>query len=225
MHANLRRLHASSSTATGRARALLLARACVNPRLGPAVFMAAVGDHAWRKLYDEADDDELSRVPSWHDGPRVAVPDLLRATGRGGARGRPPAARDDTAARAEIAARRRERAAAHAEALREVLAAAPGAELSAAAARVALTALMAASRSPVGGPRRARRSAHRDGLACTLFHVLGRTGVLRAPTWRVWLPGRVVMFHPAGTRVTAPALLSPDTDISVTVRMTGGGVA
>lgn len=225
MHANLRRLHASSSSATGRTRALLLARACLDPRWGPAVFMAAVGDHAWRKLYGEADDDELPRVPSWRDGPRVAVPDLLRATGRAGARGRPPAARDDTAARAEIHARRIERAAAHAEALREVLAATPGTELSAAAARVALTALMAAIRTPAGGPRRARRSAHRDGLACTLFHAPGHTGVLRAPTWRVWLPGRAMVFHQTGTRVAAPAVLSPDTDVSVAIRMTSGGVA
>jgi hypothetical protein len=90
MHANLRHLHASTSTATGRARALLLARACLDPRLGPAVFSAAVGDHSWRKLYDEADD--LPRVPAWRDGPTVVVPDLLRATGRAGARGRPPAA-------------------------------------------------------------------------------------------------------------------------------------
>nr|WP_230862819.1 DUF2397 family protein [Amycolatopsis camponoti] len=119
MHANLRRLHASSSTATGRARALVLARACLDPRLGPAVFSAAVGDHSWRKLYDEADDDDLPRVPAWRDGPTVVVPDLLRATGRAGGRGRPPAARDDTAAREEISRQRRERTLEHDEALRE----------------------------------------------------------------------------------------------------------
>ncbi|MEO3809822.1 DUF2397 family protein [Sphaerisporangium sp. B11E5] len=224
MHANLRRLHASSWTATGRARALQLARACLDPRLGPAVFMAAVGDHAWRKLYGEADDEDLLRVPSWRDGPTVTVPELLRATGRTGARGRPPAARDDTAARAEIEARRRERAAAHTDALHEVLAAAPGAQLSADAARLALAALMAASRGTAGDAKRTRRSAHRDGLACTLFHVPGHVGVLRAPTWRVWLPGRAVVFHPAGTRATTPIVKGDDAD-AVALRLVRGGAA
>ncbi|OOC08164.1 hypothetical protein B0293_04710 [Amycolatopsis azurea DSM 43854] len=46
------------------------------------------------------------------------MPDLLRATGAGG-RGRPPAARDDTAAREEISGQRRERTLEHDEALRE----------------------------------------------------------------------------------------------------------
>lgn len=225
MHANLRRLHASSSTASGRARALLLARACADPQWGPAVFLAAVGDHPWRKLYGEADDDELPRVPSWHDGPPVPVPELLRTTGRAGARGRPPAARSDAAARAEIQARREERAAAHANALREVLAASPGACLSAEAARVALTTLMAASRMPAGGRRRDRRSAHRDGLACSLFHVPGHIGVLRAPTWQVWLPGRALVFHPAGTRVSPPAPTTSDLDIAPQMRMVSGDIA
>ncbi|GAA3439597.1 DUF2397 domain-containing protein [Kutzneria kofuensis] len=225
MHANLRRLHASSSTATGRARALLLARACTDRTLGRAIFLAAVGDHPWRKLYDEADDDDLPRIPSWRDGPTVTVPDLLRATGRAGARGRPPAARDDTAARAEIDARRRERAAAHLDALREVLAASPGSPLSTAAARVALATLMAATRAPAGGPYRARRSAHRDGLACTLFHVPGQIAVLRAPAWRVWLPDRAMVFHPAGTRASTPPVTSPDTDTPVIMRVSSGGVA
>ncbi|WP_370964688.1 DUF2397 family protein [Amycolatopsis sp. cg9] len=123
MHANLRRLRASSSTAAGRARTLVLARACLDPRLGPAVFSAAVGDHSWRELYDEADDDDLPRVPAWRDGPTVVVPDLLRATGRSGGRGRPPSARDDTAAREEISRQRRERTLEHDEALRNAFSA------------------------------------------------------------------------------------------------------
>lgn len=225
MHANLRRLHASSSTATGRARALLLARACADPQFGQAVFQAAVGDHGWRKLYDDADDDDLSRVPSWRDGPTVAVPDLLWATGRAGARGRPPAARDDSAARAEVDARRKARAAAHAEALRELLAVPPGEQLSETAARIALATLMAATRAPAAGQRRARRSAQRDGLACTLFHVPGYVGVLRAPTWRVLVPGRVIVFHQAGTRAAAPPLISPDLETTIIVRIADGGAA
>lgn len=225
MHANLRRLHASTSTATGRARALLLARACADPRLGQAVFLAAVGDHPWRKLYGEADDSDLTRVPSWRDGPSVAVPDLLRATGRAGARGRPPAARDDSAARAEVQARRRERAAAHAEALREILESAPGDALLSGAARVALTSLMAASRTPARGPRRFRRTAHRDGLACTLFRIPGHVGVLRAPTWSVHLPGRAVVFHRVGARPAVPGHAIPDLDEAATVRMAPGGAA
>lgn len=225
MHANLRRLHTSSSTATGRARALLLARACADPELGPAVFLAAVGDHPWRKLYGDADDGDLTRVPSWREGPTVAVPELLRTTGRAGARGRPPAARDDSAARAEIESRRKERAAAHADALREVFAAEPGALLSSGAGRVALTALMAAVRTPAGGPRRDRRTAQRDGLACTLFRVPGHVGALRAPTWHVRLPGRAVVFHRAGTRAAPPAPVISDTDDVVVMHIARGGAA
>src|ERR1700754_255620 len=44
MEANLRRLHASSASATARARARQLARACADPRHGQAVFLAGVGD-------------------------------------------------------------------------------------------------------------------------------------------------------------------------------------
>ncbi|UOY03714.1 DUF2397 family protein [Blastococcus sp. PRF04-17] len=219
MHANLRRLHASSATATGRARALQLARACADPRFGPAVFLAAVGDHPWRKLYGEADDDELMRAPSWWDGPPVEVPDLLRAVGRTGARGRAGAARDHAAARAEVAARRAARRARHAAAVREVLAAAPGAELSDGAARVALAALLAAARIRAAGPRRDRRSAQRDGLACTLFRVPGHVGLVRAPTWKVWLPGRAVVFHAVGTRVAAPQMTAPDPDARAGIRL------
>lgn len=225
MHANLRRLHASSSSATSRARALQLARACADPRLGPAVFLAAVGDHPWRKLHGDADDTDLPANPAWRGGPTVAVPELLRATGRAGSRGRPPAARDDASARAEIAGRRRQRAADHVAALREVLAGAPGEALSPAAGRVALTALMAAVRAGASGPRRDRRTAHRDGLACSLFVVPGRTGTLRTATWRLWLPGREIVFHEAGTRAAAPQRVTADPGGRVDVRLLRGGVA
>ena len=201
MHANLRRLHTSTGTATSRARALALARACATSDLAPALFLAALGDHPWRKLHDDADDDDLPRVPSWRAGPTVEVPELLRLTGRSGARGRPAAPRDDTAARAEIEQRRRHRQAQHDAALREVLAASPDAVLSELAARLAMNALMAAARSRPTGPR---RTATRDGLACTLYRVPGSIGALRAPTWRVWLPGRVPVFHQPGAVAGRP---------------------
>jgi hypothetical protein len=203
MHANLRRLHSSSGQATSRVRALAMAKACdASPHLAPALFVAALGDHPWRKLHGEADDDDLPRVPSWHAGPPVMVPDLLRLTGRSGARGRPAAPRDDAEARVEVEARRRLRQDQHAKALREVLTASPGASLSEPAARLALSALMAAARQVPSGPA---RSAARDGLACTLFFTPGTTGALLAPTWRVWLPGRSPVFHAVGSAVPAPA--------------------
>lgn len=225
MHANLRRLHASSAAATSRSRALLLARACADPRLGPLVFLAAIGDHPWRKLYGDADDEDLGGLPSWRGGPTVTVPELLRTTGRAGARGRPPAARDDSAARAEVAERRRLRAEEHSAALTEILAARPGELLSAAAGRVALASLMAAVRALVSGARQDRRSAQRDGLACSLFVVPGETGRLRTSSWQLWLPGRVIVFHAAGTRVTSPEVGRRDTDDVVDIRFVAGGVA
>jgi uncharacterized protein (TIGR02677 family) len=203
MHANLRRLHTSTGTATSRARALALARACAASDLAPALFLAALGDHPWRKLHGDADDDELVRVPSWRAGPTVEVPDLLRLTGRTGARGRPAASRDDTAARGEVAQRRRLRQQQHEAALSEVLTASSGAVLSESAARLAMAALMAAARSGATGPR---RTAASDGLACTLFHAPDSAGVLRAPTWRVLLPGRVPVFHQQGSAAAEPTL-------------------
>jgi uncharacterized protein (TIGR02677 family) len=201
MHANLRRLHTSTGTATSRTRALALAKACATSCLAPALFLAALGDHSWRKLHGDADDDELTRVPSWRAGPTVEVPDLLRLTGRTGARGRSAAPRDDTAARAEVAQRRRLRQQQHEAALREVLAASPDTVLSESAARLAMTALMAAARSGATGPR---RTATHDGLACTLFHAPDSTGALCAPTWRVLLPGRVPVFHQQGSVAANP---------------------
>jgi uncharacterized protein (TIGR02677 family) len=221
MHANLRRLHASTGTATSRGRALQLARACGDPTYGTAVFLAAVGDHPWRKLYGEADDEDLVRNPAWRDGPQVTVPELLRATGRTGGRGRAPAARDDSAAREEVLARRAERARQHAEALTEVLAAGLAQPLSARAAQVAFAALMAAVRTTPTLRHRDRRVATRDGLACTLFHCPGRTGVLLAPTWKVLTPDRVAVFHAPGTRATAPGETSVDSADVAAVRRIG----
>lgn len=209
MHANLRRLHTSGGAASSRARALVLARACADPENGTAIMLAALGDHSWRKLKGAADDDELTRNPPWRDGPDVEVPDLLRATGRTGSRGRTPAARDDTEARAVVAARRSERLAAHADALAEVLAAEPDEPgqprkpLSDAAARLAYGALMSAVRAQ---PIRDRRTAELDGLGCTVWHTGAGTGELVAQTWRVLLPGRLPVFHRRGTAAARPAV-------------------
>ena len=219
MHANLRRLHSSTGTATSRARALALARACATSDLAPALFLAALGDHPWRKLHGDADDDDLARVPSWRAGPAVEVPELLRQTGRTGARGRPAAPRDDTAARAEVEQRRQRRQEQHDAALREILAASPDAVLSESAARLAMDTLMAAARSGPAGPR---RTANLDGLACTLFRVQGSTGALRAPTWRVWLPGRVPVFHrPGAAAVTPPVSIADDRELRALVVVEG----
>lgn len=201
MHVNLRRLHSSSGTATNRTRALSLARAVLTDGIGVQVFQAAVGDHPWRKLYGTADEDEAGRNPSWRGGPSVPVPELLRVRGRSGARGRGAAPRDDAAARAEVEEARTQRRAIHHAALAEVLASVPGQTLSTPAARAALAALMAASRTP---PRGVRRTATVDGLSCTLVHVGDTTGmatgVLVASTWRVFLPGRIPLFHPQGRK-------------------------
>lgn len=195
MHVNLRRLHSSSGTATNRGRALALARACLNPAYGTAIFLAVLGDHSWRKLYGEADDFDAARIRSWRDGPFVQVPELLRATGRSGARGSVPAARDDAEARELVKARREQREAEHAEAISEVLGTPAGMPMSERAARVALVSLLAAVRA---GSSDGRRTAARDGLGCTLFHTGTSAGRLVAPTWRVLTPGRVPLFHAPG---------------------------
>lgn len=71
-------------------------------------------------------------------------------------------------------------------------------------------ALLAAARSGVTGDR---RTATRDGLACTLFHVGQGIGVLAAPTWRVLTPGRVPVFHLPGVHAQLPAVATiPDLD-------------
>lgn len=203
MHLNLRRLHTSVGTATSRTRALALARAAADPDLGTQIWQAALGDHPWRKLYGEAEDDESSRNPSWRGGPQVLVPELLRTIGRTGGRGRGGSARDDTRARTEVAAARERRREQHARAVSEVLDARPGDTLTEAAARVALAALIAAARSAATG---SRRTAARDGLACTMFHTGLGVGELVSPTWHVLLPGRVAVFHRPGRRPSAAAL-------------------
>ena len=203
MHANLRRLHTSSGTASSRTRALALAQAAAHPGLGTQIWQAALGDHPWRKLYGETDDDESVRNPSWRGGPQVQVPDLLRSAGRAGPRGKGGSARDDTRARADIAAARQLRREQHAAALREVLDPCAGAPLTATGARVALAALMSAARANATGPC---RTAACDGLACTLIHTGTGTGELCAPTWRVLLPGRFPLFHLPGQRPSATAL-------------------
>jgi hypothetical protein len=192
MHVNLRRLHSSSGTATSRSRALALARACASPEHGTAMLLAVLGDHAWRKLHGAADDADDPRIRPWRDGSSVEVPELLRTTGRTGAPGRAPAARDDTQAREAVRAARERRAAEHATAIAEILGAAEGTLLSEQAGRVALAALVAAVRSPMS---RGRRTATRDGLSCTLFVDPARSGLLATAIWRVLTPGRVLVFH------------------------------
>jgi uncharacterized protein (TIGR02677 family) len=210
MHANLRRLHTSSGTATSRARALTLARACGNQDFGSAIALAALGDHGWRKLHGEADDTELPRVLSWASGPQVAVPDLMRLVGRGGSRGRAPAARDDSTARTIVERLRAERAAEHRRLVDEILATVPGGPLSAGAAQVALDTLMATVRQ---APRSGVRVVTRDGLACTMAKVLSpqRRPALHGPSWSVWTPGREVVFHRPGTTVPRSDVIE-DTD-------------
>jgi uncharacterized protein (TIGR02677 family) len=210
MHANLRRLHSSAGYATGRARALLLARACLDQRYGTAILHAALGDHPWRKLYGEADDTELASNPTWRGGPAVDVPDLLRTTGRTGARGRAPAARDDSSARAAVQAARQRRLAEHAAAIEEILATAPGQPLSVRAAEVALASLMTAVRIGVTPGTTDRRTGTRDGLSCTLFHTGAGVGVVRAPSWRVLLPGRLPIFHRPGQWIAVPRQATAD---------------
>lgn len=201
-YTNLRRLHTSGASGTSRARAIVLAKACLDPGLGSQVYLAALGDHPWRKLHGETDDPGVGRTPPWRDGPRAVLPPGLRSHGRSDNRGRAASPVDDTVARAVVAALRQERRRVHRESLREILAAAPGAVLSHPAARVAAEVLMQAARQ---APRSDRRHAARDGLACTIFWTGDDAGVLRAPSWRVWLPGRVVVFHEGGTRAVAPA--------------------
>jgi hypothetical protein len=220
MHANLRRLHTSAGAATSRSRALRLAAACGHPDLGTAIALAALGDHPWRKLYGDADDDDLSRVLSWAAGPPAPTPELLALTGRGGARGRVPAARDDGAARAAVEANRARRAAEHAAAVAEVLAAPAGARLSQRAAAAALDALLAAARrSSVRGVR----TAEKDGLACTLVVAAGpvESFAVGGPTWTVWTPGRVAVFHRPGT--LADVVAAGDDTEAVARLVTGAG--
>ena len=215
MHSNLRRLHTSGGTATNRTRALTLAKACRDTTHGPAIAVAVLGDHSWRKLYGASDDTDLTRIPSWAAGPQVVVPPLLRLSGRSGARGRPPAARDDAGAREVIHARRERRAREHDLAVREVLSAAPGAVLSERAVQVALATLMAAARQ---GPTRDRRSATKDGLACTVVYVGAGcdTPALIGPRFTIWMPARRVIFHLPGVRPALTGIRDDDMRAAIT---------
>lgn len=221
MHANLQRLHTSSGTATNRTRAISLARAVLDPTVGAQVFQAAVGDHSWRKLYGTADEDDAGRNPSWRGGPGVAVPELLRIRGRSGPRGRGTEPRNDRATRAEVEALRQRRQVQHDAAVREVLAWAPGTELSEPAARVALESLMAATRASANN---GRRTATAGGLSCTLIRVHTDVGVLRAALWQVVVPGRVLLFHLRGQRPNPEQATDvapvPDTDTTAHVHVT-----
>lgn len=203
MHANLRRLHSSAGTASTRTRALALARAVLTPHIGVQIFQAALGDHPWRKLHGQADEDAMGRNPSWRGGPQVGVPSLLRTSGRSGPRGKGTAPRDDTTAKAQVAEARARRAAEHRTALAAVLDALPGQQLDETAARAALAALMAAARASASGSQRTGTHA---GLACTLVHTGTGTGTVNAPTWRVLLPGRIPLFHRPGQLPSAAAL-------------------
>lgn len=209
MHANLRRLHTSAGAATSRSRSLRLAAACADLKFGPVIAAAALGDHPWRKFYGEADDSDLTRVPSWEAGPTAPTPELLVLTGRGGARGRVPAARDDGAARAAVLANRQRRAAEHAEAVAEVLAARPGERLSERAAAVALDSLLATSRRTARG---GARTSVKDGLACTLFHTPDADGTFAVGSarWTVWTPGRTAVFHAPDQVAPRPASACAD---------------
>ena len=219
MHSNLRRLHTSGGSATSRSRALALAKACRDATHGPAIAVAVLGDHSWRKLYGASDDSDLSRIPSWAAGPQVVVPPLLRLSGRSGARGRPPAARDDASAREIVQARRARRAREHDLAVREVLSAAPGAALSERAVQVALATLMAAARQ---GPSHDRRTAVKDGLACTIVHVRkdGDRPALIGPRFLIWMPARRVVFHLPGAPPTFAGVRDYEARISVTCSTT-----
>jgi hypothetical protein len=50
------------------------------------------------------------------------------------------------------------------------------------------------------------RAGTHEGLACMIVHVAGRGDgcVVRAPGWRVLLPGRTVVFHAPGTAAELP---------------------
>ena len=214
MHANLRRLHTSAGTASSRTRALALARATLIPGLGPQIWQAALGDHPWRKLHGETEEDDAAGNPPWRGGPQVPVPELLRLTGRAGPRGRGGTPLDDSSARAEMVLARQRRREERDRAIDEVLHASAGAPLSEGAARAALAALMSAARSAPLGVQRAGRQ---DGLACTLVHTGTGVGRVLAPGWRVLVPGRFPIFHrpggqPSAVSLAALALLRPMPD-------------
>ena len=167
-HANLRRLQTSGPGKTTRSRALLLAKACLDTDHAQRLYLAALGDHPWRKLHGEAEDPGAGRVPPWRLGPQVETEKWQFSTGATGSRGKAPAVVDDSAERAAHRARLEQAKALRERHEAEVLAASPGQDLSVGAARVAYEVLTAAARArSVGG----RRTARRDGLACTIVPV------------------------------------------------------
>jgi len=201
-HANLRRLQSSGPGQTTRSRALLLAKACLDTDQARRIYLAALGDHPWRKLHGEADEPGAGRVPAWRMGPQVETEKWQFSTGATGSRGRAPAVVDDSAQREEHRARLEQIKAERARYVSEVLDSAPGEDLSVGAAQVAYEVLTAAARArSVSG----RRTARRDGLACTIVAATGReSGTLGCQHWRVWLPGRAVVFHRPGAEPTLP---------------------
>jgi hypothetical protein len=217
LQVNLQRLHTSAGTATARSRLLSLARAATDATSGPQVYLAALGDHPWRALSGVIDD--TAGVPPWASGGTTASP-TARANGvKAATRGRFAAPADDTAARAQVAARRAERAAAHVDAVAELVAARPGSVVSVAAGRVGLAALLRAAATPA---RDGVRTAVVDGIGASLVH----TGVdgpgLVCERFAVHTPRRQVRFHAPGvTPVDLPPALH-DTARSAAVI---GGIA
>lgn len=208
MQANLRRLHSSSGTATARARALLLAKACTDPELGRDILLAATGDHAWRKLHGVAD-AQPGRNPSWHTGPVVQVGDILRTTGRSGSRGRAAVARSDVLARAEVTAQRAERERIRLAAVEEILTATAGSTLTPSAAALALAALTCTARIAARG--RVRLAVQTKlGIACTLVFTPGVHGRICAPHWSVHTMDRTPVFHRLGVAPDLAAHLESD---------------
>jgi hypothetical protein len=212
LQVNLQRLHTSAGTATARSRLLSLARAATDVTTGPQVYLAALGDHPWRALSGVIDDTE--GVPPWGSGGTTASP-TARANGvRAATMGRFAAPADDTAARAQVVARRAERAAAHADAVAELLVARPGQVVSLAAGRVGLAALLRAAATPA---REGVRTASMDGVAATVVHIGRDAPGLVCERFAVHTPLRQVFFHPPGvTPAGLPvALLDPDRRASV----------
>ena len=193
-YANLRRLHTAGQSGTSRARALQLATACLDQKYGQQIYLAALGDHSWRKFFSEADDPGPGRTPPWRDGPQVPVAYGLRAYGQPSVRGRAPAPIDDSAAREAVFRRRQERLAQQRAWTTELLAAPTGAVLSYGAARLALGIVMDAVRQT---PRQGHRHVVRNGVACNVITANQECAVIRSPSWRVLLPNRMVTFTAA----------------------------
>jgi hypothetical protein len=85
------------------------------------------------------------------------------------------------------------------------------------AVQVALATLMAAARQ---GPSNNRRTATKDGLACTIVHV-GRgcdMPALIGPRFTIWMPGRQVVFHLASVRLTLVGIHDAEPRVTLTYR-------